>query len=90
MKRQGLCEKKNHKESNGVQFQHFHKFEPGNDRSPKKKKGKVISVYDSRIIDLDIDDPISIRKLIKSCTMHPLSNFISYSNLSSSFIAFIS
>ena len=39
---------------------------------------------------LDLDVPIAIRKGIRSCTQHPISKFISYSNLSSSFRAFTS
>jgi len=38
----------------------------------------------------DIDDPVAIRKPVRSCTKHPMSNFISYSNLSSSLSAFTS
>ena len=39
---------------------------------------------------LDLDLPIAIRKGIRSCTQYPISKFISYSNLSSSFRAFTS
>ncbi|XP_075499991.1 uncharacterized protein LOC142538567 [Primulina tabacum] len=39
---------------------------------------------------LDLDLPIAVRKRKRSCTQHPISNFVSYSNLSSSFRAFAS
>ena len=32
----------------------------------------------------DLDMPITLRKNVKSCTHHPISKFISYSNLSPS------
>ena len=38
----------------------------------------------------DLDVPIAFRKGIKSCTQHPMSNFMSYKNLSSSMVAFTS
>jgi hypothetical protein len=82
--------RKNHKEGNESTSQHCHESEPGNDQSPKKRKGKSISISESRILYPDIDDPVAVRKPVRSCTKHPMSNFISYSNLSSSFSAFTS
>ncbi|CAJ2651427.1 unnamed protein product [Trifolium pratense] len=82
--------RKNHKESDESTSQHCHESEPGNDQLPKKRKGKSISVSESRILYPDIDDPVAVRKPVRSCTKYPLSNFISYSNLSSSFSAFTS
>ena len=38
----------------------------------------------------DLDIPIALRKGIRSCTQHPISKFISYSKLSSSFKTFTS
>jgi hypothetical protein len=38
----------------------------------------------------DLNVPIAIRKPGRTCTKHPLSNFVSYSNLSPSFAAFTS
>ena len=38
----------------------------------------------------DIDVPIAIRKGVRSCTQHPISNFVSYSHLSPSYRAFVS
>ena len=37
---------------------------------------------------LDLNMPIALRKGVRSCTQHPISKFISYSNLSLSFRAF--
>jgi hypothetical protein len=82
--------RKKHKEGNESTSQHCHESEPGNDQSPKKRKGKSISISESRILYPDIDDPIAVRKPVRSCTKHPMSNFISYSNLSSSFSTFTS
>ena len=39
-------------------------------------------------LDLDLDMPIAVRKGIRSCTNYPISNYLSYSNLSSSYQAF--
>lgn len=36
------------------------------------------------------DIPIALRKCVRSCIKHPLSNFISYKNVTPSFRAFIS
>ena len=52
------------------------------------KKGKSILVFDIHIINHDINEPITIRKYAKSFTKNPLSNFISYSNLSSQISTF--
>ncbi|PNX73271.1 pentatricopeptide repeat-containing protein mitochondrial-like [Trifolium pratense] len=82
--------RKNHKESDESTSQQCQKSEPGNDQPPKNRKGKSISVAESRILYPDIDDPIAVRKPVRTCTKYPLSNFISYSNLSSSFSAFTS
>ncbi|CAJ2657582.1 unnamed protein product [Trifolium pratense] len=82
--------RKNHKESDESTSQQCHESEPGNDQPPKNRKGKSISVSESRILYPDIDDPVAVRKPVRSCTKHPLSNFISYSKLSSSFSAFTS
>ncbi|KAK2441169.1 hypothetical protein QL285_012497 [Trifolium repens] len=75
--------RKNHKESDESTSQQCHESESGNDP-------KCISVSKSRVLYPDIDDPIAVRKPVRSCTKHPLSNFISYSNLSSLFSAFTS
>ena len=38
---------------------------------------------------LELDLPIAQRKGVRSCTQHPLRSYISYSNLSSKFQAFV-
>lgn len=40
--------------------------------------------------NLDLDVPITIRKGVRSCTQHPISKFISYFNITSSFFVFTS
>ena len=37
----------------------------------------------------DLDQPIALRKGIRSCTQHPLCNHLSYSNLSPCYRAFV-
>lgn len=64
--------------------------EPGHDQPPKNRKGKSISVSESHILYPNIDDLVAIRKPVRSSTKHLMSNFISYSNLSSSLSAFTS
>ena len=36
----------------------------------------------------DLDFPIAFQKGVRCCTQHPISNFVSYKNLSSSIVAF--
>ena len=38
----------------------------------------------------DLDAPIAIRKGVRSCTKHPISNFVSYTRLSPNYKAYIS
>jgi len=82
--------KKHHKEREESTSQHCHESEPRNDQPPKKRKSNSIFVSESHIVYPYIDDPIAIRKPVRSCTKHPMSNFISYSNFSSSLSAFTS
>ena len=44
----------------------------------------------SQILLVSLIFPLLLEKGIRSCTKHPLSNFISYKNISSSYCAFIS
>lgn len=37
-----------------------------------------------------IDLPITLRKCVRFCTKYPLSNSVSYENMSSSYLSFIS
>jgi len=65
--------KKHHKERDASTSQHCHESEPGNDQPPMKRKGKSIFVSESHILYPDIDDPVAIRKPVRSCTKHPCS-----------------
>lgn len=71
----------NHKKGDKSTSQHYHESELWDDQPRKKKKGKYISVFESHLMLFDIDDPIAIRKPVRSCTKYPISNFILYSNL---------
>ena len=37
----------------------------------------------------NLDLPIALRKAQRSCTIHPIANYLSYSNLSSAFLVVI-
>ena len=41
-------------------------------------------------LDSDLDVPIAVRKGVRTCTQHPISNFVSYNHLSPSYRAFLS
>lgn len=62
---------------------HSHEDEPMVESHSPNESGKF-----SHIPDLDM--PIALRKGVRSCTHHPISKFISYSNLSPSLHAFTS
>ena len=62
-----------------VNSQPCQKFEPD--------PGIQFSTSEPEIVDLDI--PIALRKGVRSCTQHPISNFVAYEHLSSSFRAFV-
>jgi len=68
--------------------QHNHESEPRQNQltTTNKGKGKVPSDFHDPILDV----PIAHRKLFRACTKHPMSRFVSYSNLSSSVSAFTS
>uniref|UniRef100_A0A5B6Z677 Putative polyprotein n=1 Tax=Davidia involucrata TaxID=16924 RepID=A0A5B6Z677_DAVIN len=57
--------------------------------SPPSSSNFESSGTDNPVI-VDIDVPIAVRKGIRSCTQHPISNFVSYSSLSPSYRAFVS
>ncbi|KAL9434214.1 hypothetical protein AB3S75_028943 [Citrus x aurantiifolia] len=59
------------------------------DDSPEIPENNPPGNYESNSSS-QLDLPIALRKGIRSCTKHPLSNFISYKNISSSYCAFIS
>lgn len=58
-------------------------------QEPDDPQGKIIPeiIDNSETVD-DSDLPIAIQKGVRSCTKHPLSNFVSYEKLSPSFRAF--
>ena len=43
-----------------------------------------------RTFDTDLDIPIAIRKGVRSCTTHPIAQYLSYHRLSSNYKAFTS
>ena len=55
-----------------------------------KCHGKSSSIPIPTSDDFDLHIPIAIRKPVRLCTKYPMSKFVSYSNLSSSFAAFTS
>ena len=57
------------------------------DTETMEDDGDVEMMTSNRFNDLDI--PIALRKMVKSCTKHPISNYLGYSNLSPQFKAFI-
>ena len=72
--------------------EHCQESNPRNDPSAVQNSGKNLSKSDlvsSKSCD-DLNLPIACRKGIRSCTKHPMSNFMSFDHLSSSFTAFIS
>ena len=52
-------------------------------------KGNIISEDPIEIPEDDLDCPIALRKGVRSCTQHPLHNYISYSGLSPKFRDFV-
>ena len=68
--------------------QHNHESEPRENQATKTNKGKDKISPDFHDPILDI--PIAHRKPVRACTKHPMSRFVSYSNLSSSFSTFTS
>ena len=45
--------------------------------------------FDSKLSNNDLDCPIALRKGVRSCTNHPIYNFVSYEGLSPSFRVFV-
>ena len=46
------------------------------------------TLISTSLFDIDLDIPIIIHKGIKSCTKHPLSNFVSYHKIVGTYKAF--
>jgi len=63
--------------------QHSHESKPRENQPTKtdKGKGKILPDFHDPILDV----PITHRKPVRACTKHPMSRFVSYSNVSSSF-----
>ncbi|RVW90198.1 Retrovirus-related Pol polyprotein from transposon TNT 1-94 [Vitis vinifera] len=62
------------------------KEDPSN---PNSQLGNTIYDLDSSNDLDDLDQPIALRKGVRSCTQHPISNHVSYGKLSQNFQAFI-
>ncbi|CAL5350327.1 unnamed protein product [Camellia sinensis] len=56
---------------------------------PSPASDESLGNFESRE-SIDLDVPIAKRKGVRSCTQHPISQFVSYSHLSSSYRAFVS
>ena len=65
---------------------HNQESEPRIELDVSKSLGK--NPFDPKIDDLDL--PIASQKGVHSCTKHPMSNYVSYDKLSSTFLAFTS
>lgn len=94
-----VYERRDHKKGDeGPILQPCQESEPRDDPShcPNPGKSSIVpechgkSTSIPKSLDSDLDIPITIRKPVRSCTKYPMSKFVSYSNLSSSFVAFTS
>nr|XP_027191963.1 uncharacterized protein LOC113787228 [Cicer arietinum] len=86
-----VFERRNHKQRNeGPILRPFQDSEPIDNPTHHLDTGNSSSVLKSHVEYPDIDLPIAIRKPVRSCTKYHLSNYVSYSKLSSSFAAFTS
>ena len=65
------------------------KFEP--EIEPKSESNSPVDVQGETCEETgdNLDKPITLRKGVRSCTTHPISNFVSYHRLSTSFQAFV-
>ena len=57
---------------------------------PDSSQGKISEPHITEPVFNDLNWPIALRKGVRSCTNHPIYNFVSYKNLSPSYKAFIS
>ncbi|GMP56667.1 hypothetical protein CsSME_00021073 [Camellia sinensis var. sinensis] len=76
----------------GALSQQSHEAEPGSNPSniPGNNIPTTDSTVDSELENSILNMPIAWRKGVRSCTQHPIGNFISYDKLSPSFRAFTS
>lgn len=73
--------------------QQTHETEPNVDSSPGNNTSisdNIISTVDSQFEREILNMPIAWRKGVRTCTQHPIGNFISYEKLSPTFRAFTS
>ena len=72
--------------------QQTHETEPNADSSPGNNpiSDNIISTVDSEFEREILNMPIAWRKGVRTCTQHPIGNFISYDKLSPTFRAFTS
>ena len=66
---------------------HCQESDPQVNSESENVEPAALSPVNTPVDDLDI--PIALRKGVRSCTQHPLSNYLSYSSLSTAFRAFI-
>ena len=76
----------------GALSQQTHEAEPGSNPSkiPGSNAPKSDGTVDSELENDILNMPIAWRKGVRSCTQHPIGNFISYDKLSPTFRAFTS
>ncbi|RVW30881.1 Retrovirus-related Pol polyprotein from transposon TNT 1-94 [Vitis vinifera] len=62
-----------------------------NQESNPRSESPSNSIQETKVYDTpnDLYMPIALRKGVRSCTQHPISNFISYDRLSSKYHAFV-
>ena len=61
-----------------------HTIPEQNQESNPRSESPHNSIQETEVYDTpnDLDMPIALRKGVRSCTQHPISNFISYNKLS--------
>lgn len=64
--------------------------DPSADLSGNDPFSTVSYDIDTPTVSNDLDAPIALRKGVRTCTKHPISQFVSYSHLSPSYRAFVS
>ena len=69
---------------------HGHDPEPRPNQQIESVSGKSSFPSNDQSNSSDLEIPIALRKSVRTCTKHPMSNFVSYKNLSSSLVAFTS
>ena len=62
--------------------------DPGTTSLPSSIPHILEPIVESESINIEFDEPIATRKGVRTCTKHPISQYVSYNNLSPSFRAF--